>query len=114
MNRKTILVDVPNNFLINNIIDNGNIYKSGKLEIDECLVDEIKRLWWLGIHTQGCCCGHNQAHGFIQVERTDLQRMIDFGYEWYHDYPEELGGKNRYDAFIPKSKCICNEVNNND
>lgn len=107
MNRKTELIEVPKNFLIENVITDGNIYKNGVVEIDKCLVDEIKKLWWLGIHTQGCCCGHGEMTGFIQVERTDLQKMLDYGYEWYHDYPDELGGINRYDAFIPKSECHC-------
>ena len=107
MNRKTELVKVPSNFLIKNVIIDDDIYKEGFIEIDRCLVDEIKKLWWIGIHTTGCCCGHNEYVGFIQVERTDLQKMLDFGYEWYHDYSNDLGGNNRYDAFIPKSKCHC-------
>ena len=105
--KKTEILDIPNNFLLKNIIVDDDIYKNGKLEIDKCLIEEIKQLWALGIHTQGCCCGHNKTIGFIQVERTDFQKMLDMGYEWYHDYEEELGGKNRYDAFIPKSVCVC-------
>lgn len=105
-----MLVKVPKDFLIKNIITDENIFKTGEIEIDDCLVEEVKRLWWLGIHTQGCCCGHNKMCGFIQVERTDLQKMLDYGYEWYHGYSENLGGKDRYDAFIPKSKCNCKEV----
>lgn len=107
MNRETELIEVPKDFLIKNIITDGDIYKNGFVEIDKCLVDEIKKLWWLGIHTQGCCCGHNKMTGFIQVERTDYQRMLNFGYEWYHGYSDDLGGNSRYDAFIPKSKCHC-------
>ena len=101
-----MLVEVPKNFLIKNIILDENFYKNGCLEIDDCIVEEIQKLWKLGIHTLGCCCGHGKT-GFIQVERTDFQKMLDLGYEWYHDYPEEYGGRDRFDAFIPKSKCKC-------
>lgn len=100
---------LPKDFIIRNIIDDGQIYKNGKIIVDKCLAEEIKQLWSLGIHTMGCCCGHNKEEGFIQVERTDFQKMLDLGYQWYHDYPDELGGKYRHDAFIPKSKCYCEE-----
>lgn len=110
MERKTVLLTPPKNFLLNNIITEGNtegIYKNYDIEVDECIAEEIKKLWAQGIHTQGCCCGHQTQKGFIQVERTDLAKMLELGYEWYTDYPEELGGKNRMDAFVPKSKCNC-------
>ena len=104
-----MLVELPKNFIIRNIIlDENELYKNGKIEIDDCIVEEIQSLWRLGIHTLGCCCGHNKNIGFIQVERTDLQKMLDLGYKWYHNYLEEFGGKERFDAFIPKSKCNCN------
>lgn len=113
--KKTEIVDIPENFLIKNIVVDNNVYKNGTLEIDKCLVDEIKFLWWLGIHTRGCCCGHNKMIGFIQVERTDFAKMLALGYEWYHDYSKELGGIDRYDAFIPKSQCYCEiEDSNNE
>jgi hypothetical protein len=107
--RESETVYIPKNFLIKNVIVDDDIYKDGKLEIDKCLVEEIKYLWLSGVHTQGCCCGHGKATGFIQVERTDFSKMLELGYEWYRGYPEEFGGKTRYDAFIPKSKCTCNE-----
>lgn len=112
--KKTEIVQIPKDFLIRNLISGDNFYKNGTLEIDKCLSEEIQYLWSQGIHTLGCCCGHNKKIGFIQVERTDFQKMLDMGYEWYHDYPKELGGKDRYDAFIPKSKCICDEVTDNE
>ena len=111
---ETKFLEIPKNFILKNIITDNEIYKNGTLEIDKCLSDEIQHLWSLGIHTLGCCCGHNKMKGFIQVERTDFKKMMDLGYEWYHDYSEELGGKSRYDAFIPKNKCICDEVKNNE
>lgn len=107
-----MLIEVPKNFLIRNMIISEDFYKNGAIEIDDCLVDEIKDLWSKGIHTLGCCCGHSENVGFIQVERTDFQKMLDLGYKWYHDYPEDYGGKYRFDAFIPKSKCKCEKINN--
>jgi hypothetical protein len=101
----------PKNFLIKNIITDDDFFKNGEINIDDCIVDEIKQLWSKGIRTNGCCCGHNNSIGFIQVERTSLKDMLDLGYKWYHDYPEELGGKTRYDAFIPKSICNCKILN---
>lgn len=104
-----MLVMPPENFLLKNNIIDDNIYKNYPLEIDNCLIEEIKKLWEKGIHTKGCCCGHSQNSGFIQVEKDDLQKMLELGYEWYTDYPKEFGGKNRKDAFIPKSQCYCND-----
>lgn len=107
--KKTVVLTPPKNFLIKNIITEGNldnIFKNNDVEVDECIAEEIKKLWEQGIHTLGCCCGHQTAVGFIQVERTDFAKMIELGYKWY-TYPEEFGGKERMDAFIPKSKCHC-------
>ena len=86
------------------ILDEEHIYKSGELDIDNCLVDEIKKLWDAGIHTRGCCCGHNKLGGYIEVERTDIPKMISLGYEIYK------GKKiNYFDTFVPKSKCLCDK-----
>lgn len=106
-----MLIDVPKNFLIKNIIlDEEHICKSGKLEIDDCLVDEIKSLWDIGIHTRGCCCGHNKLDGYIEVERTDIPKMINLGYEIYKgkkiNYPDTY---MYFDTFVPKSKCLCDK-----
>lgn len=107
---KQILIKPPHNFLLKNIIIGTkleDIYKNDEILIDKCLAQEIQTLWQKGIHTRGCCCGHGKETGSIEVERTDLGKMIELGYEWYTDYPDEFGGKNRFDAFIPKSKCYC-------
>ena len=103
---------IPKDFLLKNtILDGNDLYKNGYLEIDDCIADEIEDLWDANIHTLGCCCGHGKERGFIQVERTDFQNMLDLGYEWYRDYPEDFGGKDRFDAFVPKSRCFCRSKN---
>lgn len=104
MKCKTVILTPPKDFLIKNVIIEGVVYKNHDLEIDECIAKEIQELWAQGIHTLGCCCGHGKK-GFIQVERTDFAKMLELGYEWYTDYPEDMGGKDRLDAFIPKSMC---------
>lgn len=111
MSYKKTILKPPHNFLLKNLITRDDMYKNNDIEIYDCISSEIEELWSKGIRTLGCCCGHGLYSGFIQVERTSLQGMIDNGYEWYDEYPESLGGKERYDAFVSKSKCGCN---NND
>ena len=109
-----MIIKTPKNFLLKNCIIDDDMeqnYKNNDIEVDDCLAEEIQELWEKGIHTRGCCCGHSKETGFIQVERTDLGKMIELGYQWYHEYPEELGGYDRHDAFIPHSKCKCGKEN---
>ncbi len=101
-------ITVPKNFLIKNIIiDKKEIFKNGTIDIDDCLVKEIKHLWRLGIHTRGCCCGHKKLKGYIEVERTDIIKMIKLGYQFYEDDVEKRFINNNFDRFIPKSICHC-------
>jgi len=69
--------------------------------VDRCLSNEIQELWWLGIATTGCCCGHNKGnqYPFIGVIETDIQKMKDMGYvvQFNPMHPQ------RQDGFIPKS-----------
>lgn len=98
-----MLVAVPKNFLLKNIIlDKEHLYKEGLMKVDECLVEEIKDLWRMGIHTRGCCCGHHKQSGYIEVERTDIPKMLELGYEIFTEKDE-----NQFDTFKPKSKCHC-------
>lgn len=98
-----MLVEVPDNFLLKNvIIDKEHLYKNGFIQIDNCLADEIDSLWSMGIHTRGCCCGHKKQFGYIEVERTDIPKMLELGYE----VCKEL---EQFDTFYPKSKCYCKE-----
>ena len=103
-----MLIKPPENFLFKNTITDDDVYKNYEIDVDNCLIKEIQGLWKKGIRTKGCCCGHSINSGFIQVEEIDYPKMKQLGYEPYI-YPDEFGGKNRLDAFIPKSKCTCND-----
>jgi hypothetical protein len=88
----------PHNFIHYNL---GSGYKN-EIDIDECLEEEILDLWSKGIKTMGCCCGHGLRLGFIQVEDDCIEEMLKLGYQNYI-YDDEFGGKERKDAFIPKT-----------
>lgn len=97
-------VKPPKDFLFKNItIYENDIYKNNEIEVDDCIVDEIKELWEKGIHTCSCCCGHNNeflAH--IMVQEIDEGKMINLGYTMFLN---EFG----YKCFVPKSKCRCDK-----
>lgn len=103
-NNKQILLHPPQNMIKCNCSDD---YKD-EIYVDVCLEREINTLWIKGIHTCGCCCGHNIKDGFIQVINNDIEKMIHLGYKKYI-YEDEFGGVNRNDAFIPLSICRCYE-----
>ena len=104
-----MLVIVPEKFLLKNIIiDKDHLYKTGAMEIDDCIVEEIKDLWRMGVHTRSCCCGHGGPGGNIVVERTDIPKMLELGYE-----PCNTGREIYYNIFKPKSKCYCEHSENN-
>ena len=53
-----------------------------RINIDTCIVDEVKSLWGKGVTTVGCCCGHNKPIGYIQVlSADDEKKMLEFGYK---------------------------------
>jgi hypothetical protein len=72
------------------------------ITLDVCLVEEVFALWARGIATRGCCCGHNLAAPFIQVDEDKVPEMIALGYKFYY-----YGGQqhDRRDAFYPLSLC---------
>ncbi len=72
-------------------------YKDKMVSIDPCIVDEIKSLWAVGIHTGGSCCGHNNHEGTIIVYEESIPKMHKLGYELSILY------KNRPDMFKTKS-----------
>lgn len=80
-----------------------------QVTVDSCLKEEILDLWNIGIITTGCCCGHGGI-GFIQVIDDCIDKMKNLEYEQYI-YDDMFGGKERRDAFIPKSKCECEVLN---
>lgn len=48
--------------------------------VDACLTQEITKLWSYGVHTTGCCCGHNKNSSFINVSRDSECLMLKLGY----------------------------------
>jgi len=68
--------------------------------VDTCLAGEIQELWEAGIHTTGCCCGHNKHEPYIGVHPDDIQKMKDMGYEVR--YNECRPGDE--DSFVPKTR----------
>lgn len=66
---------------------------SGKISIDACILEEIQRLWSLGIHTRGCCCGHNQVSGMINVADESIDKMFELGYKEYPNPAHKEYGK---------------------
>lgn len=53
-----------------------------QVAIDECLADEIQVLWYQGIITLSCCCGHNirKFQPYIAVDTDSVDAMHKLGY----------------------------------
>lgn len=68
--------------------------------VDRCLVDEIKGLHAQGVRTLGCCCGHSEQRGYVQVAPEDVGRMLSLGYAQQEEYADGLGKW----CFEPKSQ----------
>ena len=66
--------------------------------VDKCITEEIKCLWSIGIHTTGCCCGHNIQEGYIGVIEEDIELMKKCGYKVHFNRQDLNDEKN----FIPK------------
>ena len=56
-------------------------YDNRIVSIDRCLVPEVYSLWLKGVATIGCCCGHGEGNGYIQVIGADNAAMMELGYE---------------------------------
>ena len=69
------------------------------INVDKCLVTEIKSLNEQGIKTVGCCCGHGKSQGYIQVQQGYGKKMEALGYE---KLPIDESG-NGHNCFKPKS-----------
>lgn len=73
--------------------------KSKPICLDVCVAEEVQYLWFIGIVTTGCCCGHNMVSPFIGVTDEDIPRMKEMGYKVaYNDCRP-----NDEDSFIPKT-----------
>lgn len=68
------------------------------VNVDNCLLEEVKQLWKAGVRTTGNCCGHNVAPAFISVWPAEIPKMLELGYETYAHPDAE-----RKDHFIPKT-----------
>lgn len=79
--------------------------------IDNCLIDEIKLLWSVGVVTAGCCCGHNnpKLHGSqILVEEESISLMQQLGYKHWSNPCDTT----RQDGFTPMgSSDLINRIN---
>lgn len=73
--------------------------------VDTCLSFEIQNLWYWGIATTGCCCGHNKVPPYIGVIESDILRMRSFRYKSHQ-------GKN--DSFYPKTLPLPQSVKDED
>lgn len=71
--------------------------------VDRCMIPELQSLWNRGIETGGCCCGHFEEDGFIQVFPEYEDAMRNLGYEKIP--PIEVDGQLMGEhAFKPKTK----------
>lgn len=67
--------------------------------LDLCIEKEVSELWYAGITTTGCCCGHKKIDPYIGVIDEDIPRMKELGYKVA---PNNLH-PGREDSFFPKS-----------
>ena len=85
-----------------------------EISVDDYIADEVEKLNNVhGIFTLSSCCGHRGA-GYIIVAGSDMQVMIDLGYNTiaskYLDNDTEIeGDRIVMMAFKPKSECKCVE-----
>jgi hypothetical protein len=57
------------------------LYKGKLVGIDNCIKDEIERMWLLGIDTFASCCGHNVGESILSVDEKDIAIMKSLGYK---------------------------------
>lgn len=66
---------------------------------DKCLATEIRMLNDIGIKTIGCCCGHGEGNGYIQVSPEYVDKMKRLSYT---ERKPDSNGNGPW-CFIPKS-----------
>ena len=71
--------------------------------VDRCLVPELQSLWLRGISTAGCCCGHFEKPGFVQVFPEHEGAMHELGYEPVPPYESPEGELLGVGCFKPKT-----------
>ena len=70
---------------------------------DRCLTEEIRAIRSKGVRTLGCCCGHGEKLGYIQVMPEDVPIMELLGYEQQQEIELEDGSKMGVACFTPKT-----------
>lgn len=76
-------------------------WEDRKVDIDNCIVEEIKYLWSQGVKTVESCCGHHMINaGYIAVEKDSIEKMNELNYE---NLINENYTKSR-EFFKPKSE----------
>lgn len=74
-------------------------FNGKRIQVDSCLVEEIKGLLEIGVVTLASCCGHNKGVGNIAVDEKSIKIMESLGYERFYNpcYPDAK------EYFKPKS-----------
>jgi len=73
------------------------------ISVDRCMAGQIISLWKAGIRTYGCCCGHGEYDGWINVAREDFTKAMELGWKQYH-YEDE---PDRKDTVFAKKPYPC-------
>lgn len=98
-----VVLNIPKYLQIKYNDDLGSLRKD--VSIDKCLTEEIKTLWFLGIKTTGCCCGHNYKDVWfphISVKDKYIEKMKLLG---YHNLTNKCKPESE-NFFFPKSLMI--------
>lgn len=91
-----------------------------KISVDICIAEEIEKLNNdHNIFTLSSSCGHDKESGSIIVAGSDIQEMIDLGYDIINIkyLSDDIGTDNKIVmcGFEPKSKCkLIRQEKNND
>ena len=67
--------------------------------VDTCLQHEIHELFYCGVNTIGCCCGHGVKQAYIQVSPQSVKKMHELGYT---QLEEDEHGNGKW-CFRPKT-----------
>ena len=50
------------------------------IEVDRCVLKDLRTVWAQGIRTECSCCGHGNGQAFICVAKEDAGKMRAMGY----------------------------------
>ena len=83
----------------------AGLSKSG-ISVDRCMAGQIISLWKAGIRTYGCCCGHGDRVGMINVGEEDFEKALELGWEKY-DFEN---APDRRDTVLARSPYLYSQV----